>query len=136
MKSMNNLRNEDASSHPRGVSPPDMLLIAAVVLFGLMAMYVAFQYGWEAFKTDLRAALGPPLKRLYQPLDRLFDSLPMWVAQASAIGLFVAAAIFAWCLPRRYVYLGAPDQARWRDLRIWATLVLVPYMLIYWILGR
>jgi hypothetical protein len=27
--------------------------------------------------------------------------------------------------------LGSPDQARWRDLRLWIPVILVPYLLIY-----
>ena len=30
-----------------------------------------------------------------------------------------------------YELLGAPDQAGWRDLRIWTALVLLPYIIIY-----
>lgn len=84
----------------------------------------------------LRESVAPAIKSLLAPLDAFLNSLPMWAAQASAIGLFVFAGIFAWCMPRRFIYLGAPDQALWRDLRIWATLVLVPYVLIYFFLGR
>jgi hypothetical protein len=27
--------------------------------------------------------------------------------------------------------LGSPDKARWRDLRLWVPILLVPYLLIY-----
>lgn len=117
---------------------PRFSLRAILLLVTLAAIAGGVLYWLGSFsplKEQIRANIGPHLKRIHQPLDQFLDSLPMWVAQACAIGLFAAAAIFTWCLPRRFVYLGAPDNARWRDLRIWATLILVPYMVIYLILG-
>jgi hypothetical protein len=29
------------------------------------------------------------------------------------------------------VYLGAPDRERWRDLRLWAAVIVGVYVLIY-----
>ena len=46
-------------------------------------------------------------------------------------GSRVAPAARALRLDRRFIYLGSPDQSRWRDLRIWAVIVTVPYLLIY-----
>ena len=91
---------------------------------------------WESTKESIRDVLGPVLKPLHAPLDAWLGSLPMWVAMACAIGLFVVAGIWVWCLPRAFVYRGAPDNRWWRDLRIWATVVLLPYIGIYLLLGR
>lgn len=107
-----------------------LALIAVACLAGVgLGVY------WTEITEFIRANLGPPLKRWHAPLDSFLSGLPMWTAQACAIGLFGLALLFAWLTPRRFIYLGAPDQARWRDLRIWATLVLIPYMLIYLMLG-
>lgn len=84
----------------------------------------------------LRAQVGPPIKQFLAPLDRWLISLPMGVAQAAVLGLFVLTGIWLWTLKKDYIYLGAPDRAAWRDLRIWATLVLLPYIAVYVILGR
>ncbi len=91
---------------------------------------------WEAFRQAIRADLGPPLRSLEAPLDRWLSSLPMGVAQAAVISLFLVVGCWVWTLRRSYVYLGAPSQARWRDLRIWATLLLLPYVAVYYLLGR
>jgi len=91
---------------------------------------------WERFVEALRDTLGPPLKSLLSPLDQALDRIPMAGAQACAIGLFVVAGIWVWMLPRKFVFLGAPDQSRWRDLRIWSTLVLLPYVVIYYWFGQ
>ncbi len=85
--------------------------------------------------TWLRETLGPPLHELHEPLDMWLDSLPMWMAKASAVALFVIAGIWVVCLRRNFVYLGALDDARWRDLRIWAVFLLVVYASVYITLG-
>lgn len=92
---------------------------------------------WQArLRTTLRLRLGPALKAWHGPLDRWLASLPMSVAVACAVGLYAAAVIWVWTLRREFVFRGAPDQHWWRDLRIWATLVVMPYIAIYLILGR
>jgi hypothetical protein len=53
-----------------------------------------------------------------------------------ALGLYGIAIVWTWFLSRKFVFRGAPDEHRWRDLRIWATFVMLPYVAIYWWLGR
>ena len=84
----------------------------------------------------IRATLGPPLKSLHEPIDNWLGSLPMSVAMACAIGLFVLAGIWVWTLRTDFIFRGAPDRSRWRDLRIWSMVVLLPYITIYYLLGR
>lgn len=84
----------------------------------------------------IRETLGPPLKSLHEPIDNWLGSLPMSVAMACAIGLFVLAGIWVWTLSSDFIFRGAPDQSRWRDLRIWSMVVLLPYITIYFLLGR
>jgi hypothetical protein len=91
---------------------------------------------WQRFRETLRATLGPPLRALHQPIDQWLGSLPIWVAMACALGLYIAALGWVWCLPRTFVFRGVPDSKRWRDLRIWATLVILPYIAVYLWLGR
>lgn len=47
--------------------------------------------------------------------------LPQWTPRAGAMAMFAATLLLAWSLPERFVWNGAPDRARWRDLRLWAT---------------
>ena len=84
----------------------------------------------------LKATFGPPLKALHAPIDRWLGSLPMSVAMACALGLYVIAVIWVWRLKKEFVFRGAPDQNKWRDLRIWATLVVIPYVAVYILFGR
>lgn len=86
-------------------------------------------YPWA---DEIRRVLAPPLKSLLEPLDTWLAGLPAWAGPVSATALFLAAVFWVLLLKREYVYLGAPDQAVWRDLRIWALLVTLPYVVIYW----
>ncbi len=90
----------------------------------------------ESMRQAFRETLGPPLKALQTPIDDWLGGLPMWVALACAIGLYAVALIWVWFLRRDFVFRGAPDKRWWRDLRIWATLVTIPYVLVYLLLGR
>jgi hypothetical protein len=91
---------------------------------------------WGRIETSLRETLGPPLRALHEPVDAWLGSLPMSVAVGCAVGLYVVALIWTWTLRREFVFRGAPDRKRWRDLRIWATLVILPYIAVYVWLGR
>lgn len=90
----------------------------------------------ERIDDFLRTTFGPPLKALHEPIDAWLGSLPMSVAMACALGLYAVAIIWVWTLKKKFVFRGAPDQKSWRDLRIWATLVTIPYVIIYLLLGR
>lgn len=109
-------------------------LLAALVGFAQLA---AEDQTWlDRIDGVLRKTIGPPLKALHEPLDQWLGSLPMSIAMSCAIGLYVVAFVWVWCLKREFVFRGTPDNRWWRDLRIWATLVLIPYVAIYCVLGR
>ncbi|MBX7166581.1 MAG: hypothetical protein K1X74_09570 [Pirellulales bacterium] len=90
---------------------------------------------WHQVTAVLHEHLAPALRSLQLPMDDFFNALPLWAGKVALMGLFISAAIWSMSLKRSFVYLGAPDQARWRDLRLWALAVLAPYVLIYWWLG-
>ena len=86
---------------------------------------------WEYLTTLMRDVLGPPLRTVLAPVDSWLSGLPLWVGQACAVTLFVLAGLWLLTVRRDYVYLGAPDRAAWRDLRIWAAVALLPYVVLY-----
>ena len=90
----------------------------------------------DRLRETLRENLGPPLKTLHHPIDLWLGDLPMWVATACVLGLYGATIAWVWTLRRDYVFRGAPDRRPWRDLRIWATVVVMPYVAVYLWLGR
>lgn len=87
-------------------------------------------------RQTLRQRCGPPLKAVHAPIDQWLGGLPMWLAELSAIGLYVLALVWVWVLRSDFVFRGAPDRRPWRDLRIWATAVVIPYIVVYALWGR
>lgn len=53
-----------------------------------------------------------------------------WANYLSILG-FLALGVLVWCIPRNLIYQGAPDTARWRDYRIWATVLIVIQLALY-----
>ncbi len=59
--------------------------------------------------------------------------LPPWCAKIGAVMLFGGVILFTWTLPKEFIYVGAPDRALWRDLRIWATVLVAFQIIIYYV---
>jgi hypothetical protein len=79
----------------------------------------------------LEQNLVPLLKPAFDSFHSVIDQLPPLVWRFSICAYLVLGTIWALFLSRDYVFLGSPDQARWRDLRLWVPVLLVPYLLIY-----
>lgn len=84
--------------------------------------------GWFA---SLEARVFDWITDTMLPFNQWMNSLPPSVWRGSAVGLFVLSALAALLISRSYIYRGAPDSAGWRDLRYWAVVALIPYMIIY-----
>ena len=54
----------------------------------------------------------------------LAEWLPAIWANYLSIAGFVLLALLVWRIPRHLVFEDAPDQARWRDIRLWATVLI------------
>ena len=59
------------------------------------------------------------------------EMFPQWWAYVFTVILFLLLAIGSWLIPKREVMADAPDQARWRDLRWWATALIAVQLMIY-----
>jgi hypothetical protein len=57
--------------------------------------------------------------------------VPLWWGKIIAVAFFVAIAVWAWRRPRSYIFQDAPDDHGWRDLRLWASLLMVVQTLLY-----
>ena len=57
--------------------------------------------------------------------------LPLWWGKVVAVVFFVGITIWAWRRQRSFIFEGAPDNSRWRDLRIWASLLMGIQIVIY-----
>ena len=64
-------------------------------------------------------------------MNEWLASLPLWWGKVIAVAFFLAIAVWAWRRPRSYIYSDAPDAHRWRDLRPWASLLMVVQTLLY-----
>lgn len=69
------------------------------------------------------------------PINAAMGALPLWSARIAVALLLILPAAAVWRLGRDWVLRGAPDLAKWRDLRIWAALFVVPYLVIYLLLA-
>ncbi len=69
------------------------------------------------------------------PMNDAMGALPLWSARIAVAFLLILPAAAVWRLRRDSVLQGAPDRARWRDLRVWAALFVAPYLVIYLLLA-
>ncbi len=64
-------------------------------------------------------------------MTEFFLSMPVaWANYISIVG-FVLLALLVWKIPRHIIYSQAPDDARWRDIRIWATVLIAMQLVLY-----
>jgi len=59
------------------------------------------------------------------------SSLPVAWANYLSIAGFVFLAVLVWLIPRALIYTEAKDQSRWRDIRIWATVLIAAQLTLY-----
>ncbi|MEM7001363.1 MAG: hypothetical protein AAF529_11290 [Pseudomonadota bacterium] len=61
----------------------------------------------------------------------MIEQLPVaWAYILSMLG-FVFLGVIVWLIPKHLVMAQAPDQARWRDIRIWATVLICIQLTLY-----
>jgi len=85
----------------------------------------------DGMKEWLGAHWVPVLKWLLDPWHTLLAGLPPWVWRSAVCSFLILGTVWVMFLRREEVYAGAPSQARWRDLRWWIPLLLVPYVWVY-----
>lgn len=70
-----------------------------------------------------------------EPVAAMLSALPVaWALPLSGSAFLVLLAI-VWAIPRDLVLRGAPDGARWRDLRLWATVLVCVQLGVYLAIG-
>ena len=57
--------------------------------------------------------------------------LSLATARLFFLAFFLLVLLFAVLQRRDYVYAGAPDRARWRDLRLWSVALIAVQIAIY-----
>ena len=62
--------------------------------------------------------------------DWLYN-IPLYWGKVIAVVAFAGMVAWAWRRPRSFIYEGAPDSHRWRDLRIWASALMAIQIVLY-----
>lgn len=57
--------------------------------------------------------------------------LPVAWANYISIAGFLFLAVVVWSIPKKLIYADAKDDARWRDIRIWASVLIVIQLTLY-----
>ena len=57
--------------------------------------------------------------------------LPLYWAKIIGTVFFLSVMIWAVLRPKAYIFKGAPDSKLWRDLRLWAVVVLIVQIMLY-----
>ncbi|HVS65499.1 MAG TPA: hypothetical protein VMT85_18575 [Thermoanaerobaculia bacterium] len=71
------------------------------------------------------------LRSIFDPVNALLGALPMGAARVATTVLLVAPLLAVLWLPRASILRGAPSASRWRDLRVWAVVAMLPYVVLY-----
>jgi hypothetical protein len=71
------------------------------------------------------------LRATFGTLDSALGAIPLGAARYCAVALLVLPVLGLALAPREWIYRGAPDQRRARDLRWWAAVVTLPYAVLY-----
>ncbi len=66
-------------------------------------------------------------------MNSFWSNIPLFWGKVVAAIFFLSVIIWAWFRPKHYILAGAPDKKIWRDLRIWATILLIIQITLYFI---
>ena len=58
-------------------------------------------------------------------------TLPLAWANYLSIAGFALLGVLVWLIPKRLIYTDAVDGSRWRDIRIWATVLIAMQLTLY-----
>jgi len=61
----------------------------------------------------------------------LLSQIPLSLVKVIIIVLFLSLTFWMWLTPKEYIFKSSPDNKRWRDLRIWGTLIIIVQVVIY-----
>jgi len=60
----------------------------------------------------------------------LMNVSSIW-AKVIVLALFAVIFVLIWLLPNDYIFKGAPDRKWYRNLKLWATLIVILYGYLY-----
>lgn len=65
------------------------------------------------------------------PIQTWLAHLSLTWATILSIATFVVTIFWAWLRSKEFILLGSPDNKTWRDLRVWAVILMVVMIAIY-----
>lgn len=71
------------------------------------------------------------LETIFDPLNAALAAIPLSAARWITVAFLILPVIGAAMLKSDYIFLGARRRIWYLDLRIWAGLCMIPYILIY-----
>lgn len=77
-----------------------------------------------------RTVFPARLKEANRMAEWLAD-LPLYWAKIMGTVFFVYVIIWALTRPKDYIFQGASNRRIWRDLRLWAVVILLVQIIIY-----
>ncbi len=64
-------------------------------------------------------------------MSEFLKSIPLYWAKIIAAILYLLLALWVVTRPKKFIYQGAPDKGKWRDLRWWAIILIGVQILLY-----
>ena len=77
------------------------------------------------------AVLTDLLHAFFGPVNGLMQRIPLEWARFFVLVLLLVPLVVLLLQKRSFILRGAPDQKGWRDLRLWAVVVMLPYLVLY-----
>ena len=65
--------------------------------------------------------------------QQMNEQFTQWWANVITVILFLLLAAGVWLIPKKRILADAPDKARWRDIRLWATALIAVQLMIYFV---
>ena len=65
------------------------------------------------------------------PIQKLLPTLSLRWAMIASVSTLLITIGWLWYRSRKYIFQGAVDNKNWRDLRIWASILLSIMIIVY-----
>ncbi len=72
-----------------------------------------------------------PFLQIGNFVEGIFVAIPYWGLKLFISVFFIGLAITPFFLPKEYIYLGAGDRKRWKDIRFWALAAALSELVVY-----
>jgi hypothetical protein len=70
-----------------------------------------------------------------EPVGSMLEAMPVaWALPLSVLAFLILLGV-VWVIPRSTVLRGASDDSPWRDLRLWATVLVLAQIGVYLAIG-